>query len=107
MLTLHHLETSRSRRILWLLEELGLPYGICLYRRDPATRLAPAALKKVHPLGKSPVITDGDVVVAESGAIIEYLVETLRRPGPGELANWSLRVAQRHAPPVPFLDALR
>ena len=87
MLTLHHLETSRSQRILWLLEELGLPYEICLYRRDPATRLAPAALKKVHPLGKSPVITDGDVVVAESGAIIEYLAERYGPQAPAELAQ--------------------
>jgi len=76
MITVHHLETSRSQRILWLLEELGLPYELKVYARDPVTRLAPAALKKIHPLGKSPVITDGDRVVAESGAIIEYLVET-------------------------------
>ena len=76
MITVHHLETSRSQRILWLLEELGLPYELMVYQRDPITSLAPAALKKIHPLGKSPVITDGDLVVAESGAIIEYLVET-------------------------------
>ena len=76
MITVHHLETSRSQRILWLLEELGLPYELQVYARDPVTRLAPAALKKIHPLGKSPVITDGDRVVAESGAIIEYLTET-------------------------------
>ena len=69
-LTLHHLETSRSQRILWLLEELELPYNLRLYQRDPATRLAPADFKQLHPLGKSPVITDGDTVVAESGAII-------------------------------------
>lgn len=75
MLTLHHLETSRSHRILWLLEELDVPYELRTYKRDPRTRLAPPELKAVHPLGKSPVITDGDLVVAESGAIIEYLAE--------------------------------
>ena len=76
MLTVHHLETSRSHRILWLLEELGVPYELKVYARDPKTRLAPAALRKVHPLGKSPVITDQGDTFAESGAIIEYLVET-------------------------------
>lgn len=75
MITVHHLETSRSQRVLWLLEELGLPYELKVYKRHPVTRLAPPELKKVHPLGKSPVITDGDVVVAESAAILEYLVE--------------------------------
>lgn len=75
MITVHHLETSRSQRVLWLLEELGLPYEIVVYQRDKKTRLAPAALKAIHPLGKSPVITDGDITVAESGAILEYLVE--------------------------------
>ena len=75
MITVHHLETSRSQRILWLLEELGQPYRIVRYARDPKTRLAPPALKTVHPLGKSPVITDGDKTIAESGAIIEYLAE--------------------------------
>lgn len=74
MITVHHLENSRSQRVLWLLEELGLEYRIKRYARDPATALAPAALRKVHPLGKSPVITDGDLTVAESGAIIEYLL---------------------------------
>ena len=72
MLTVHHLETSRSQRILWLLEELGVPYKLKVYARDPRTRLAPAALRKVHPLGKSPVITDNGETIAESGAIIEY-----------------------------------
>jgi len=76
MLTLHHLENSRSQRILWLLEELGVPYEIRRYERDKTTGLAPPELVAVHPLGKSPVITDGDVTVAESGAIIEYLVGT-------------------------------
>jgi glutathione S-transferase len=74
MLTLHHLENSRSQRILWLLEELGVDYKIKRYKRDPKTSLAPPSLMKVHPLGKSPVITDDDITVAESGAIIEYLV---------------------------------
>ena len=75
MLTVHHLNNSRSQRVLWLLEELGLPYEIKFYERDPATRLAPPALRAVHPLGKSPVLVDGDVTVAETGAIVEYLVE--------------------------------
>lgn len=75
MLTVHHLETSRSQRVLWLLEELGVPYDIVVYKRDKKTKLAPPELKAVHPLGKSPVITDGDITVAESGAILEYLVE--------------------------------
>ncbi|MEN3276303.1 MAG: glutathione S-transferase [Massilia sp.] len=75
MITVHHLNNSRSQRILWLLEELGLAYEIRHYQRDPKTMLAPPALKAVHPLGKSPVITDGDLVVAESGAIVAYLVE--------------------------------
>jgi glutathione S-transferase len=82
-ITVHHLDNSRSQRVLWLLEELGLPYEIVHYRRDAKTMLAPAALRKVHPLGKSPVVTDGDNTVAESGAIIEYLVE---RHGGGRLA---------------------
>jgi glutathione S-transferase len=87
MLTVHHLETSRSQRVLWLLEELGVPYELKVYRRDPATRLAPPELKAVHPLGKSPVITDGDVTVAESGAIIEYLVDKFGHLGHGELSH--------------------
>lgn len=75
MITVHHLENSRSQRILWLLEELGLDYKIKQYKRDPKTMLAPDSLARVHPLGKSPVIVDGDLTVAESGAIIEYLVD--------------------------------
>jgi glutathione S-transferase len=75
MLTVHHLKSSRSQRILWLLEELGVPYELVVYDRDPKTDLAPAALEKIHPLGKSPVITDGDATVAESAAILEYIVE--------------------------------
>jgi glutathione S-transferase len=75
MLIVHHLNDSRSQRILWLLEELGLPYEIRRYRRDTETMLAPAELRKVHPLGKAPIVEDAGNVLAESGAIIEYLVE--------------------------------
>jgi glutathione S-transferase len=75
MITVHHLNNSRSQRVLWLLEELELPYEIQYYERDPVTRLAPPALRSVHPLGKSPVLVDGGVTVAETGAIVEYLVE--------------------------------
>lgn len=83
MLTLHHLDHSRSQRVLWLLEELELPYDIKLYTRDRQTMLGPAELKKVHPLGKSPVITDGELTLAESAAILEYLLD---RYGSGRLA---------------------
>ncbi len=93
MIIVHHLNNSRSQRVLWLLEELGVPYEIKKYERDAKTMLAPPELQKVHPLGKSPVITDGDVTVAESGAIIEYLVE---RYGNG-----------RFAPAVGSLERLR
>jgi len=75
LIIVHHLENSRSHRVLWLLEEIGVPYDIRFYARDPTTMLAPPALRAVHPLGKSPVIVDGDITLAESGAIIEYLVE--------------------------------
>ena len=87
MLTLHHLNDSRSQRILWLLEELGLPYEIKRYQRDANTRLAPPALKQVHPLGKSPVISDGDLTIAESGAIVDYIIRRYGKaammPAPG------------------------
>jgi glutathione S-transferase len=82
MLTVHHLNDSRSDRILWLLEELGVPYEIKRYQRDAVTRLAPPELKAVHPLGKSPVITDDGRTIAESGAIVDYLI---RRHGKGKL----------------------
>jgi glutathione S-transferase len=82
MITVHHLENSRSQRVLWLLEELGLDYEIIRYERDKQTSLAPPALKAVHPLGKSPVLTDGDLVIAETGAIVEYVVG---RHGDGRL----------------------
>jgi glutathione S-transferase len=75
LITVHHLNNSRSQRVLWMLEELGVPYELKLYRRDAKTMLAPPELRKIHPLGKSPVITDGDLTLAESGAILEYLVE--------------------------------
>lgn len=75
MLVVHHLENSRSQRVLWLLEELGAEYEIKQYTRDPETGLAPKELEAVHPLGKSPLVTDGDVTIAESGAIVEYLVD--------------------------------
>ena len=82
-ITVHHLNDSRSQRILWLLEELGLEYEVKRYERDPETMLAPVSLREVHPLGKSPVITDEELTLAESGAIVEYLVE---RYGNGRLA---------------------
>ncbi|MBC7957901.1 MAG: glutathione S-transferase [Cytophagales bacterium] len=93
MITVHHLNNSRSQRVLWLLEELAVPFEIKHYQRDKATMLAPDSLRQVHPLGKSPVITEGDVTVAESGAIIEYLIE---RYGNGRLV-----------PPAGSLDRLR
>jgi glutathione S-transferase len=81
MITVHHLENSRSQRILWLLEELGVPYEVKRYARDPKTMYAPPELARVHPLGKSPVVSDGGVTVAESGAIIEYLLDAHDRAG--------------------------
>jgi glutathione S-transferase len=82
MITVHHLEKSRSHRVLWALEELGVPYAIESYKRDPVTMLAPPELRRIHPLGKSPVVTDEGRTLAESGAILEYLVE---RYGAGKL----------------------
>ncbi len=83
MITLHHLNNSRSQRILWLLEEVGAPYRIKAYQRDAVTNLAPPELKAAHPLGKSPVIDEGDITIAESGAIVDYIV---RKYGKGGLA---------------------
>lgn len=83
MITLHHLNNSRSQRILWLLEEVGAPYEIKSYQRDAVTNLAPPELKAAHPLGKSPVIDEGDITIAESGAIVDYIV---RKYGKGALA---------------------
>ena len=78
MLVVHHLNDSRSQRVLWLLEELAIPYDIKHYQRDAVTRLAPPELKAVHPLGKSPVLTDNSLTIIESGAIIEYLLRGLQ-----------------------------
>lgn len=83
MITIHHLNDSRSQRILWLMEELGLEYEIVGYQRDAVTRLAPPELEKIHPLGKSPVVTDGDLLIHESGAVTDYLI---RKYGDGKLA---------------------
>jgi len=83
MIVVHHLNNSRSQRVLWLLEELGIEYRIEKYQRDPKTNLAPPELRAIHPLGKSPVMQDGDLILPESGAIIEYLIE---RYGEGRLA---------------------
>lgn len=83
MIELHHLNASRSRRITWLLEELGVEYQVHSYQRDPQTRLAPPELKAIHPLGKSPVIRDGGRVIIESGAIVDYLI---RHYGKGRFA---------------------
>jgi glutathione S-transferase len=89
LIIVHHLENSRSQRILWLLEELGLPYEVRRYERDSKTMLAPPELKAVHPLGKSPVIEDEGRVIAETGAVVEYLVER----GDGRLGAPSHREA--------------
>ncbi|RZJ25620.1 MAG: glutathione S-transferase [Haliea sp.] len=94
MIVVHHLNNSRSQRVLWLLEELGLPYEIKFYARDPQTMLAPPELLQVHPLGKSPVMTDGPLTLAESGAIVEYLVgnfgaeQLLPEPGTPERLHY-------------------
>lgn len=92
MITVHHLENSRSQRVLWLLEELGLPYEIHRYERDASTMMAPPALRRVHPLGKAPMIEDAGIVIAESGAIVEYLVEKAGGAlGPAETGNQALK----------------
>src|SRR2546421_11355711 len=83
MLTVHHLGRSQSERIIWLCEELAIPYELKRYARDPATMLAPADYKALHPIGTAPVITDGDLVLAESGAVIDYIVA---KYGDGRLA---------------------
>ena len=95
MIRIHHLENSRSQRILWLLEELALPYEVVRYERDPETMLAPDALRTIHPLGKSPVLEEDGIIVAETGAIIEYIIEThgggrLKPPaGTAEARAWT------------------
>jgi len=77
MVTVHHLNKSRSKRVLWLLEELQLPYNLVEHQRDPNTRLAPDSLKAIHPLGKSPIIVDNDITICESGAVMEYLLNQI------------------------------
>jgi glutathione S-transferase len=111
VLTVHHLNHSRSQRVLWLLEELDLPYEIKFYERDPATRLAPPALRAVHPLGKSPVLVDGTLTIPETGTIVEYLVEKsggrLRPPaGTPERLRWTywLHFAEGSLMPPLVLD---
>jgi glutathione S-transferase len=84
MIVVHHLNNTRSQRVLWLLEELGVPYDLRRYQRNPDTLLAPPELKAAHPLGKSPVVLDGDITLAESGAIVEYLAD---KYGNGRLAK--------------------
>jgi len=74
MITVHHLNRSRSKRVLWLLEELDMPYELVKHQRDPKTRLAPASLKAIHPLSKAPIIVDGDITLCESGAVMEYIL---------------------------------
>ncbi len=93
VITVHHLNFSRSQRVLWLLEELEVPYELVRYDRDPKTLFAPKSLQEIHPLGKSPVITDGDQVIAESGNILEYLVDTY---GKGRLVPAAGTPAYRH-----------
>ncbi len=83
MLTVHHLRRSQSERIVWLCEELGMDYALKCYARDPTTMLAPAEYRALHPIGTAPVITDGDVVLAESGAIVAYIIA---KYGNGQLA---------------------
>ena len=110
MIVVHHLENSRSQRILWMLEELGLDYEVRLYKREPSMQ-APASLRTVHPLGKSPVMTDGDNVLAESGAILEYLVETYGKgrfaPAPGTperlLYSYFMHYAEGSLMPLLFM----
>jgi glutathione S-transferase len=111
MITVHHLNNSRSQRVLWLLEELGLDYEIRFYRRDPKTMLAPPELRAIHPLGKSPVLTDNGLTLAESGAILEYLCDTYGngrfRPSAGTpdflKARYWLHYAEGSAMPVLLL----
>jgi glutathione S-transferase len=110
VITVHALENSRAHRILWLLEEMSVPYNVISYARDPRTLAAPPELRDIHPLGKSPVVTDGDLVIAESGAIIEYLLtrapHELTPSGPAHLryVYW-MHHAEGSAMP-PLLDKL-
>ena len=114
MITVHHLNNSRSQRILWLLEELGLPYEIVRYTRDARTMLAPPELLAIHPLGKSPIISDGSTTVAESGAIVEYVLEhygagrLIPPPGSPERLRYTywLHFAEGSAMPVLLLKLI-
>ena len=108
MITVHHLNNSRSQRILWLLEELAIPYEIKFYQRNKKTMLAPPELKDVHPLGKSPVITDGNLVIAESGAIIDYLIrkygkETLLPQSEKDVIKYNYWLHYAEGSLMPFL----
>jgi glutathione S-transferase len=101
MITVHHLNNSRSQRVLWLLEELELPYEIKKYQRDPATMLAPPELRAIHPLGKAPILTEEEVTIAETGAIIDYLLARYGRgrlaPPPASNDSWRFRHWMHHA----------
>jgi glutathione S-transferase len=101
VITVHHLNNSRSQRVLWLLEELGVPYEIVKYERDPKTLLAPKALEAIHPLGKSPVITDDGKTIAESGAILDYLIDAYGKgrfaPAAGTQAQIDYRYFMHYA----------
>lgn len=109
MIVLHHLERSRSHRVAWMLEELGLDYELRRYARDPKTLLAPDTLRAIHPMGKSPVLTDGDVTLAESGAILEYLVDRHGRgrfapaAGSGELLRYRYWMHFAEGSAMPYL----
>ncbi|HHX06519.1 MAG TPA: glutathione S-transferase [Pseudomonas sp.] len=109
MITVHHLNNSRSQRVLWMLEELAQPYEIKRYQRDPKTMLAPETLRNVHPLGKSPVITDGALTVAESGVIIDYLAHTygdksaLPAPGSQQWIDYNYWLHYAEGSLMPFL----
>ena len=99
MIKVHHLDHSRSQRVLWMLEELGLPYQLVNYQRDPATWLAPPALREIHPLGKSPVLQDDTLVLAESGAILEYLADrydSARQLSPELLPAQAAEIGRAH-----------
>jgi glutathione S-transferase len=94
LIKVHHLNNSRSQRVLWLLEEIGLDYEIVRYQRDAKTMLAPASLRRIHPLGKSPIIEDGSLRLAETGAIVDYLVDRYGKglePAGGDEAHWRYR----------------
>ena len=109
MIVVHHLNNSRSQRVLWLLEELGVPYEVKRYERDPKTMRAPASLRAIHPLGKSPVVEDGGKVLAESGAIIEYLADTYGngafapKPGTPERFRYTYFLHYAEGSLMPFL----